>query len=174
MSPWIIASLSYIGIVLLRGLISFIKFRTLSFYHEKYHQYIDDPDNSFHQYKQQIISLFKNAGIEDFVIPRLTNAGYGHVRKDNLSGFRNLTLLDGDFVPQIERIFNEAKGVFKHRAKQSINPIFWIEFLITLPQHALGYFDVNPKNTFGKVLQVLYWITAILVGLQNLGWIKII
>lgn len=55
-------------------------------------------------------------------------------------------------------MFHDSLGVFKGRIKESLNPIYWIEFLIHLPKNILLYFDIPSKSILIKITQIFYWV----------------
>jgi hypothetical protein len=124
MSPWLKLAVVYVAFMLFRSLLSIIKYQRLVQYHKKYMEFAITPNETFPTKKGQIIDLFKEAGVHDFTIGRIEPAGLGYVQTYNASGFANLTTLQEDIVVNIDRVFKEAIGVFKHRALQSVNPIF--------------------------------------------------
>lgn len=171
---WLKISAIYLGIILLKGFYSLINYIRLRRLYSDYQSYIKEPYDEFDQKVSQIRNLFKKANVEDAMIPLTTHEGYGQVLRAQYSAFSNISTVGHDFISIVSRKFNEALGEFKHRAIQSINPVYWVEFLLTFPQQIFGYFNVSSKNTFVKGLQVIYWVTMILVGLQTLGVITII
>lgn len=58
-------------------------------------------------------------------------------------------------------MFHQAIGTFKARAKESLNPISWIEFIITLPKAVLTYLGVKPEHVAIKILQLIYWMAGL-------------
>lgn len=164
-----------LGILLmLRILLSAIKLLQIKGYYKSYKEYLKSPSYAFSEKKPQILKLFKEAGIINFVVPRLHPAGFGQVAKLEIDGFENITYIDPEIVPTIESKFHEAIGVYKHRLFQSFNPIFWIEVIFKLPEFFLTYLGLKAENLIVKIIQVIYWITGIFIGLEELGIIDII
>ena len=54
-----------------------------------------------------------------------------------------------------------------------INPLFWIEFVLKFPTYFLEYIGLKSENIFIKLVQLLYWIIGIIIGLEKLGLINI-
>lgn len=173
MHPWLKVAISYVSIMLLRSLLSYIKYRRLTRYHDEYREYVGEGGFDFPEKKSQVIGLFKDAGISDFVVHGVEPAGFGQIMKYQTSGFANLTTRHENVVPTVDMKFMEAIGAFKDRTIQSVNPIFWIDFLLKLPQYLFGYLNVKPKNVAVKFVQVIYWCITILAALDAMGIIDV-
>ncbi|HMJ46800.1 MAG TPA: hypothetical protein VK498_05690 [Ferruginibacter sp.] len=136
-------------------------------YFKLYKVYLDTPDYKFHKYKSQIVQLFKDADLPDFGIQRLEPAGYGQLKQINAGGYQNITVRENDIVAAVTSRFHEAEGVFRYRMLQSINPLFWIEFVFKLPQYLLEFVGVLPEKIVVKVALILYWLIVLLFGLKK-------
>jgi hypothetical protein len=55
-------------------------------------------------------------------------------------------------------MFHQAIGVYRSRAFQAFNPLFWVEVFLNLPKHVLGYLGVKPDNLATRILNVIYWL----------------
>lgn len=139
-----------------------------------YQEYLKNPQYSFSQKVPRIIKLFNNAEIENFTVSKFREAGYGRLRKSKIKGFSNVAFTDPEFVPKIHGKFHEARGVFKGRIWETINPLFWIEFVLKLPTYILEFLGLKSGNVLSKVLQIIYWIVGIVYGLEQLGIISIL
>lgn len=132
-----------------------------------YLDYLRTDDFTFQQYKEEILLLFKEAGLKDFFVFHQEFLGFGNFANVRLPGFANLTNRREDIVLNIQRCFNEAIGVFRKRFKDAFNPIFWIEFIIKLPQYFFEFFGVIPEKVIVKVFLVIYWLIALVFGLKS-------
>lgn len=160
------------AVVLLRFIVYLNKLIRIGNYFEAYNDYLHNPNFEFVQKKPQIIQLFKDAGLKDFVISRLEPAGFGHLRTLAVSGFENIALRDAEVVDAIRGRFNEAIGVFRHRMWQSVNPLFWLEFIFKLPQYIFEFVGVLPDKLVVKVVLIVYWLMALLLGLKKFNLIE--
>lgn len=156
-----------VSIILLRFVLYLDKLIRIKRYLEAYKNYLRNPTFEFAQKKPQIIQLFKDAGLKDFVISRLEPAGFGHLRTLAVSGFENIALREADVVDGIRSRFNEAIGIFRHRMLQSINPLFWLEMIFKLPQHIFAFVGVLPDKLVVKIALIIYWLVALLLGLKK-------
>lgn len=173
MNAWLKVSIVFVTVMLIRSLISFIKYRRLVNLHKEYRIYVMEGGEEFPKRKIQIVGLFKESGVKDFTVAGIQPAGYGKITKYQTSGFANLTTRLDNVVPIIDLKFMEAIGEFKLRAQQSVNPLFWLELLLKLPQFLLGYFNVKPKNLAVKIIQVIYWFFGIVAALDAMGAVDV-
>lgn len=135
-----------------------------------YNQYMDflrTRDLNFVQKKEEIKTLFKDAGIKDFGVIHQEFLGFGKFANMNLSGLDNMTISREDVVGNMQMRFNEAIGVYKKRYTDSFNPMFWIDFVIKLPQYAFEFLGVLPEKIVVKIFLLIYWIIALLFGLKQ-------
>lgn len=157
----------FVLIMLLRFVTNFYKYRRIQKLFEKYIEYLSTDLFEFAQYKEEIKSLFKDAGLKDFSIIHQEFLGFGKFANMQISGFDNLTNRREDIVGNVRMRFNEAIGVFRKRYKESFNPIFWIDFIVKFPQHLMEFFGVLPEKVAVKIFLVIYWLFAILFGLKK-------
>jgi len=112
--------------------------------------------------KASVIKLLKEANIPDGVITHVEPAGWGMISSGKVSFYANFPNNRQDFANHIVRNFNEAIGVYWSRAIETINPIFWIEFILNLPKHLLFYLGIKDDNWITKSTQLVYWIGTII------------
>lgn len=153
--------------IILRFVINYYKYRKVVNLLDEYNQYIVTTDMNFVQKIPEIKALFKEAGIEDFMVIHQEFMGFGNYANIKLSGLDNMTSNRLDIVTNVVRKFNETIGVFRKRYKDSLNPIFWIEYVIKLPQYLLEFFGVLPEKIVVKIFLMIYWIIAIIFGLTK-------
>ncbi|TXD82931.1 hypothetical protein ESY86_11845 [Subsaximicrobium wynnwilliamsii] len=154
-------------VMLIRFITNFYKYKRIQKLFKKYQEYLQTNALEFAQYKQEIISLLKDAGLKDFSIIHQESLGYGNFANMQVSGFDNLTNRRVDIVGSIRMRFNEAIGVFRKRFKESFNPIFWIDFIVKFPQYLMEFFGVLPEKVAVRIFLVIYWLLAILFGLKK-------
>lgn len=152
----------------LRFIINYYKYRRINSLYKGYIDNIVQEDIKFIQNKEEIKSLFKEAGLKDSAVLHQEHLGFGQFTNMKISVFDNLTNRREDIVNNVQIRFNEAIGVFKKRYKDSFNPIFWIEFIIKLPQYLMEFFGVLPEKMVVKVFLIIYWVVAVLFGLKKM------
>lgn len=157
----------FVLVMILRFVTNFYKYKRVQNLFEKYNEYLRTDLFEFAQNKEEIKSLFKDAGLKDFSIIHQEFLGHGNFANMQVSGFDNLTNQREDIVGNIRMKFNEAIGVFRKRYKESFNPIFWIDVVIKFPQHLMEFFGVLPEKVAVKIFLVIYWLLAILFGLKK-------
>jgi hypothetical protein len=136
-------------------------------YFKRYKKYIEDPTWDFHEYKHQFIKLFKDAGINDSLVPVVNPVGMGLVQTANVSFFSNVNITREDIVNLMIKSFHEAIGVYRSRIIETFNPLFWLEFVVFLPMKIFKYLSLNVEKRGYKVIQVIYWLFSILIGLVS-------
>ena len=162
--------LGFLGLIMvLKFITNLYKYnRTKSLYNE-YLNYIRTDNIEFVQRKQEIKSLFKEAGLKDSSVIHQEFLGFGNFANMKVSVFDNMTNRREDIVNNIQMRFYEAMGVYKKRYKETFNPIFWVDFLVKFPQYLMEFFGVLPEKVTVKIFLVIYWMAAILLGLKKIN-----
>jgi hypothetical protein len=124
----------------------------------RYSRYLDERTWELLEYQDEIVGLFKRAGIEDSAVPLVEPAGYGHVLSTNMSVFSNISNTRVDVASNVKSMFHRAIGIYRKRMWDAVSPIFWLELLINLPREAFSYVGIPPERALVKVSQILYWI----------------
>jgi hypothetical protein len=141
-------------------------FLQCKFFYNIYKKFIiDDEWQKITSHQQKIISLFKNAGLEDILVPVVEPAGFGYIQTGNGSVFTNLTNKRKDIASHVIDLFYRAKGVYKDRMLEAFNPLFWIMFLVNLPENLFSYLGFSTENVFSRIIQLFYWGAATVTGL---------
>lgn len=170
MIDWLIALGAFIPFWLLRAWYFHNKLTQTKKYHKIYQDYISEQPEGFNfsRHKPAIIELFKKANLKDFVVSKMEPAGYGMMKTFNIKGFDNIHYGDYEVTQNVLLKFQEAIGVFEQKRKESFSPFFWIESIVFLPKNMINY--ISPGSTEGgltKVLQLIFWISMVLLGLHN-------
>lgn len=169
---WYFYVFGFLVLIILRFVNNFYKYLNIKSLYSKYKVFIMTGEPEFIQKKEEIKSLFKDAGIKDFELPHQVFLGYGQFANTTISGFDNMTYNREDIVGNMSIKFNEAIGVFKKRYKDSFNPMFWIDFLIKLPQYAFEFVGVLPEKVVVKIFQLIYWAVILILGLKQTNIIE--
>lgn len=160
--------ITIIFIILMKITINGFRLIRLKQLENSYKKFTETPILSFHEKKYEIVELFKKAGLSDRYFTQMVPIGLGHGTARNITLFDNIGTPDPDIVLLLITYFKEAAGIFKKRIFDSLNPIYWIEFLIFLPQNIIYYLGLNKdsKNIqiFTKVLNIIWWIISVLIG----------
>jgi len=154
-------------ILAIRFLINLSRYLQCWNYLEEYKQYIEGGGWKIVENSLQIIKLFQDAGVEDTTVSHIEEIGYGHLQSFRPSVFRNISNKREDIVRHVLAMFHQAMGSYRSRMYETINPIFWIESLIFLPRQLLKYLGVSPESLPSKILQVIYWVLGVLVGVYE-------
>ena len=130
-----------------------------------YNAYLKDPKWEFFEYQPQIVKLFKEAEIEDNTVTYVENVGYGKILADaHVSVMSNIGNTRADVVTMVTSMFHKAKGTYRSRMLEAINPIYWLEFVIFLPKNVFRYTGASPESALVKTVQVIYWLLASIIG----------
>jgi hypothetical protein len=164
MPTWLILVLI---VILLKIAINLSKWLRCARYRRRYVNSLGTDDRALREARSQVTALVKGAGLTDAVVPFVEFIGYGQLSHGNASVLANFpSALDGHVQSTI-RMLDDAIGVYRTRALEALNPLFWIEFVIKLPQNALSYLGVPPEALITRILQVLYWILCLIAGLLH-------
>ncbi len=133
----------------------------------EYTRYIENPTWRFVEHRPQIVQLMKGAGITDKFVSDTKHIGYGLIQPYRLSVLDCMDMERDDIFGLMTRNFHEAIGVYRSRMWETVNPLYWVEWIIYLPREVVGYFGV-PEESFGvRVAQVIWWfISAVIVLLR--------
>lgn len=115
------------------------------------------------EYQHELVELLKRAEIQDRHLPISIPMGFGYVSNTSRSIFDNLFVNDSEISPLVNQFFNQAKGVYKLRMKQSYNPFFWIDSIVFLPKTLSKYFGIESNSVIVKIINILYWIVSFFV-----------
>ncbi|MCP4355742.1 MAG: hypothetical protein GY793_08975 [Proteobacteria bacterium] len=135
-------------------------------YWKEYLKSIEDRTNWYiSNNKQQIIKLLKKAGIKDTAKNYLEDAGFGKIEKKRMTIFNSICSSKEYVVRSMAENFAEAINVFKKRIFNSINPIYWIELILCLPQNILEYLKVPSEDRKIKILNVVWWFCLLFISI---------
>lgn len=160
MNIWFQVFLGFAAIIVIRVLINVYRLYRLHIIYKNYLAWAANDNYKFGEQVIELISLFKAADVKDASIPIVQPAGYSLVSTSQASAFQNAGNLREEFVAHIIRSFDRARGVFKHNIAESFNPIFWIMFVVFLPQRILVYLNVKESSISIRIFQVLWWLVA--------------
>lgn len=173
LSPLAYSVYAFIALMLLRFMLNYYYLLQTATLFKKYNNYLAENTWEFNQNVPTIVDLFRKAGIKEAAVNHQEFLGYGNFANVRVSTFNNITSGRADIVSHILAHFHQAIGVYRKRALDSLNPIFWIEFIFRLPEHLLSFMGVLPEKMVVKVFQLAYWLVAILFGLEKLDIINI-
>lgn len=157
--------IGFAAAVLLKIVLNVVKYLQCSLFLKKYSEWLKDPKYVFYQHRSQIIDLFKDAGVEDIGIPYEEPVGLGLIRTGTASLYTCFPNRRKDIAQATIAAFHQAFGVYRFRAIQPLNPLYWAEFLLTLPRHLLVYLGVPAESVVVKSVIVIYWIGLGLLSL---------
>lgn len=123
------------------------------------------PNPLVFQTKKEIIDIFKKLRIEDKYFLVSQNARYGKIACFKASVFTVYPSNINIFYNSQINMFEETIGILKKNMLDCINPIYWIENLIFLPQNILICLGIDSASIIGKLFNVIVWIVIFVLGL---------
>jgi hypothetical protein len=151
-------------VILAKFSINLSRYLACNRYRKIYNSYLEKPGWKIEEIQPQIAKLFEEAGVGDSFVPFVEPVGYGHIMTANVSALENIAVRRQDVVLNIISMFHRAKGIYSSRIIDSINPLYWIMFVIFLPKNIVQYLGASPESTFTRSVQVIYWFVAGIVG----------
>ncbi len=165
---WYYYLVVFIGFWLLRVIYYFIKVRHVNKYNKIYSDWTKGNESELFIGKHiyAIRKIFKDAGVKNFILSRMKTDALGYVTPYNLEGFSNIHLNDRELINKILFKFEETRGNYTCKMKQSFSPIYWLEFTLKLPEQIFSYLNFNIADSVMKIIQLFYWIAGIILGLH--------
>lgn len=160
MSFFRVICLFAVAVALHRILINAYRLYRLQKIQNSYKLWHSSNNPKFLEYKQELVSLFKNAGLPDGSFPIAQEADYGLIAGTMYSAFMNVQSARPEFVSFIASSFSSASGVFKKRIFDTINPLCWVEAIVFLPRHILLYLGVKPESIVNRIFLILWWVAT--------------
>lgn len=160
MSWWASALIAFAACILCRILINARRLLRLRLIYGLYQEWLASESNRFAEYQPELIDLFRKANLKNGVFPATEAVGFGQITGFQASYFENVHSNRRDVVAQTIRYFDSANGQFRRNILESINPICWIEFIVFLPKHLLGYLNINEQSILTKIALIIWWVIA--------------
>lgn len=99
--------------------------------------------------------------VETFMDP----VGYGHVQQKQLNVLDNLMYQNKEILQRARDCLYIAKGHFITQAKQSLNPLYWLEVVFFLPSSLVSASGIEATGKVAeigvKIAQILYWLAIV-------------
>ena len=146
---------------LLRFVLNLSKYLRTRWYYRRYKKWLSTSQGmKLRESRGQVVKLFKGAGVEDSFVSVAQHIGYDKLSVKEVSVFGNFPNSRDDFAAPFIAMFLEAKGTYRARMLESLNPLYWIEAIIYLLRTLLGYLDLPAEGTGVKILQLVWWIVG--------------
>ncbi len=111
--------------------------------------------------KSRLINLFKEAKVQQAVLPRVQPVGYGLVYPDQIDVLENFTFKNKKISEAFYVKLCEVVGYYKSRRNENINPLFWIKVIVFLPKLMIRFLGFESFKTLTNLIQMIYWIIGI-------------
>lgn len=164
----------FIVVCIIKFSINLFKYYRLKYLLKKYREYLKNPNWEFAQYKLEIARLFKNTGIKEIGVSISENVGYGNLKVHTLSVLDNIVNRNEKVVNIVTETFYSSIGYYKSRFIETINPLFWIEFLLFVPKNIASYIGFKTDNMIANIFQITYWILGLLASIKAIFNLDII
>ena len=126
----------------------------------------DKKFDKIYEYKAFLKEVIKITGVrDDYYVPNIKQVGYGKIQSSNVIVIENFPHIYSDMANGTLRIFSEMRGVLKERIFGTINPIYWLNIIIFLPQKIVKYLGLKETSILAKILNLLWWIIGIPITL---------
>jgi hypothetical protein len=136
-----------------RGLSSLYYRKRCVWLQNGYRRWIENSFDDYTTYVREVKDLWTRAGIEDRFYTCLS---------EPQSVFQTFPSAIQWFINNSRRMFDEAIGVYRSRAAESLNPLFWLRTIIFLPVQLLQNSKSELKPLLLRIVEILYWVAIIL------------
>lgn len=159
----------FIIVILIKFSLNYYNYMRIKKLHKYFEEFIQHKRTDMNLYRQEVLSLFKKAGVKDVLTPIAEPIGFSQIANATVSVFSMFPSLRPLFAGSALNMFEEAEGVFKKNMINSINPIYWIELILFLPQSLLKYLGLNADSLAFKLwnifLTFVWWVICTLITL---------
>lgn len=101
--------------------------------------------------------LIAHAGISNPSLPTVEPMGWGKLVSFKIDVLENFPSNRKDIANVTCRIILDALGVYKDRMWSSLNPLFWIQSFVFLPQSIIRYLGLSTDTVLTRLLQLAWW-----------------
>lgn len=113
----------------------------------------------------EITRIYLRTGREKPTETFMEPVGYGHVQQQNLNVLDNLMYRNQHILSRARTCLFLAQGHFLTQAKQSLNPIYWLEIVFFLPSSLVSASGIETTGKVAeiglKVAQIIYWLAIV-------------
>ena len=106
----------------------------------------------------------EKAGLEVPTKSFMQAKGYGYVSQATIDAVQNILLLNRDVQSDLTHAIDVAQGHMLYQSKNSLNPLFWLEFLFFLPRELVSESGIELTSNLSRlalnITQLIYWGTA--------------
>lgn len=146
-------------------------FFRIKYLSQKHLEWFSDNAPNFPTYKNEVISLFKKAGIKNISTPAVQSMGYNRVASFNADIFTNFPCTHPDIFNGAIRMFYEAEGTYRHRIFETLSPMYWVDFIVFAPRKLLDYLGFDEKKLLYKtcniLMTVIWWMAIFFVSIYR-------
>lgn len=115
--------------------------------------------------KYLLLDLIEKANISSPRIPISQPMGLGQVATFKASVAEQFPTNAVVIVPHLVALLNELENIFKDRSTEVINPLYWIETILHLPEKTLHYLGLKKHLTVKRIFNILWWLLFSFIGI---------
>lgn len=154
-----------VAVKFLLNLYNFTRIKTLNKYHL---DWLAGERDDFMLHRQEVLNLFQKAHIKNLYTPATQRIGYGKIASMDIDVFTMFPSRLEIIACPANDMFKEAEGVFRKNLFDSVNPIYWIDFILFLPKNLLLYLGLDSEKAAFKLCNILltliWWISGALLA----------
>lgn len=140
---------------------------------DEYSNYMKKPSDAAAEVlldgKVRMKNLLMESAVSKAQVTRVEPIGYGLIKTSHTDVVDNFMMKDQEIVTTFLQLSHEALGYFRWKRNETVNPIFWIDFVVRLPKYLIEYFNPDASSgPFYKLLQLGYWILSVVYMLVQL------
>lgn len=149
----------FIFLVLYKLITNYIKLKNIEKHKQKYLEWLGDQNSHPNIYQDGLAvrELILSAGVEEPYVFTSIPSGPGLISTGKVSVLNNYPSSLIQHTYAMMKAMDSASGVFKRRCKETVNPLFWIDFILYLPKYAISYVGLDANSVTAKVLQIFWW-----------------
>lgn len=176
---WLLAAIAVIAIVGYKFIINRYYASKAAKAEQRYMDAFESVNETTISNYEEIRQLVLRAGIPDVYIQTTKHVIGATFKAYSVSALRNIAVKSSEVGHAICSMLEKAKSTYDYRAKQALNPAYWIELVILAPIKLLKYVGFNDEKTAvklaGVVLNILWILLATTFAFFRddiLGWLK--
>lgn len=163
---WIRIAIVCFACILYKLLRNYQSYYTLKKFDEKFKNSLskNQPEATIKlsEYSVIVQKLLFRAGVALKTVPVELGGGYVNA---NANPFDYLDSGSNIVNGRVSTAVSQGIGVYKQRIFEAINPLFWINSLLFLPQNIIIYCGGNPVSAISKALNIAWWTIGALISI---------
>jgi len=146
--------------------LNFVRYLACKRHEQQYLDWLDKKNiatDEIHQTGIAVQKLLRRV-VADDVLPMTKPIGYGKIASFNANIIDQYPTRDIQFAPQFIKKFWMAKGAYKERMWDSVNPFCWLQLLFKVPVITLTSFGLDKSSNLITLFKIIWGIIVFLIG----------